>query len=102
MLGTYEPHRNINENINLPVTILSRFDLICLVKDLPEPENDSRMSEHILSLHKPKHSPEEAPFPPDYLRKYISYAKSIAPVLTPETVKELQEFYKTMRNNTRK
>jgi replicative DNA helicase Mcm len=101
-LGRYEPHRNINENINLPVTILSRFDLIFLVKDLPEPENDSRMSEHILSLHKTRHTPEEAPFPPDFLRKYISYAKRIVPVLTPEAVKELQDFYLKMRNTTGK
>jgi len=101
-LGRYEPHRNINENINLPVTILSRFDLIFLVKDVPEPENDSRMSEHILSLHKTKHTPEEAPFPPDFLRKYISYAKRIIPVLTPEAVKELQDFYLKMRNTTGK
>jgi len=101
-LGRYEPHRNINENINLPVTILSRFDLIFLVKDLPEPENDSRMSEHILSLHKTKHTPEEAPFPPDFLRKYISYAKRIVPVLTAEAVKELQDFYLKMRNTTGK
>jgi len=101
-LGRYEPHKNINENINLPVTILSRFDLIFLVKDLPEPENDTRMSEHILSLHKTSHTPEEAPFPPDFLRKYISYAKRIVPVLTPGAVKELQDFYLKMRNTTGK
>ena len=101
-LGRYEPHKNINENINLPVTILSRFDLIFLVKDLPEPENDTRMSDHILSLHKTRHTPEEAPFPPDFLRKYISYAKRIVPVLTAEAVKELQDFYLKMRNTTGK
>ncbi|TMI34421.1 hypothetical protein E6H25_07320, partial [Candidatus Bathyarchaeota archaeon] len=32
-LGRYEPHRNVGENINLPVTILSRFDLIFIIKD---------------------------------------------------------------------
>jgi DNA replicative helicase MCM subunit Mcm2 (Cdc46/Mcm family) len=101
-LGRYEPHKNINENINLPVTILSRFDLIFLVKDLPEPENDSRMSEHILSLHKTRHTPEEAPFPPEFLRKYISYAKRVVPVLSPGAVKELQDFYLKMRNTTGK
>ena len=101
-LGRYEPHKNVNENINLPVTILSRFDLIFLVKDLPEPENDSRMSDHILSLHKTKHNIEEAPFAPDFLRKYISYAKRIVPTLTPEAVKELQDFYLKMRNTTGK
>ena len=99
-LGRYEPHRNINENINLPVTILSRFDLIFLVKDLPDPDNDSEMSSHILQLHRTRHGSEEAPFQPDFLRKYISYAKRIIPVLTPDAVKELQDFYLKMRGTT--
>ena len=99
-LGRYEPHRNINENINLPVTILSRFDLIFLVKDLPDPDSDSEMSSHILQLHRARHGSEEAPFQPDFLRKYISYAKRIIPVLTPEAVKELQDFYLKMRSTT--
>jgi len=99
-LGRYEPHRNINENINLPVTILSRFDLIFLVKDLPDPDSDSEMSSHILQLHKARHGSEEAPFQPDFLRKYISYAKRITPVLTADAVKELQDFYLKMRGTT--
>jgi replicative DNA helicase Mcm len=99
-LGRYEPHRNINENINLPVTILSRFDLIFLVKDLPDPDSDTEMSSHILQLHRARHGTEEAPFQPDFLRKYISYAKRIVPVLTPEAVKELQDFYLKMRGTT--
>ncbi len=99
-LGRYEPHRNINENINLPVTILSRFDLIFLVKDLPDPDNDSEMSSHILQLHRARHGSEEAPFQPDFLRKYISYAKRIVPTLTPDAVKELQDFYLKMRGTT--
>ncbi|HMB66645.1 MAG TPA: minichromosome maintenance protein MCM [Candidatus Bathyarchaeia archaeon] len=99
-LGRYEPHRNINENINLPVTILSRFDLIFLVKDLPDPDSDSEMSSHILQLHRARHGSEEAPFQPDFLRKYISYAKRIVPTLTPDAVKELQDFYLKMRGTT--
>src|SRR5438445_381726 len=97
-LGRYEPHKNINENINLPVTILSRFDLIFIIKDQPEPDYDSRMSEHILALHRSKVSPETAPFAPDFLRKYISFAKRITPVLTPEAVIELRDFYLKMRS----
>jgi len=97
-LGRYEPHRNVSENINLPVTILSRFDLIFIIKDQPEPDYDSRMSEHILALHRSKVSPETAPFAPDFLRKYISFAKRITPVLTPEAVVELRDFYLKMRS----
>src|SRR2546429_9195343 len=97
-LGRYEPHRNVGENINLPVTILSRFDLIFIIKDQPEPDYDSRMSEHILALHRSKVSPETAPFAPDFLRKYISFAKRITPVLTPEAVIKLRDFYLKMRS----
>jgi replicative DNA helicase Mcm len=97
-LGRYEPHRNVSENINLPVTILSRFDLIFIIKDQPEPDYDSRMSEHILALHRSKTSPETAPFSPEFLRKYISFAKRITPVLTPEAVSELRDFYLKMRS----
>jgi replicative DNA helicase Mcm len=97
-LGRYEPHRNVGENINLPVTILSRFDLIFIIKDQPEPDYDARMSEHILSLHRSKVSPETAPFAPDFLRKYISFAKRIIPVLSPQAVSELRDFYLKMRS----
>jgi replicative DNA helicase Mcm len=97
-LGRYEPHRNVGENINLPVTILSRFDLIFIIKDQPEPDYDARMSEHILTLHKSKVSPETAPFPPEFLKKYISFAKRIIPVLTQEAIIELRDFYLKMRS----
>jgi len=97
-LGRYEPHRNVGENINLPVTILSRFDLIFIIKDQPEADYDARMSEHILALHRSKTSPETAPFAPDFLRKYISFAKRIIPVLSPDAVIELRDFYLKMRS----
>ena len=97
-LGRYEPHRNVGENINLPVTILSRFDLIFIIKDQPEADYDARMSEHILALHRSKVSPETPPFAPEFLRKYISFAKRIVPVLTPEAIGELRDFYLKMRS----
>src|SRR6266566_5153878 len=55
------------------------------------------MSEHILALHRSRVSPETAPFAPDFLRKYISYAKRIIPVLSSEAVIELRDFYLKMR-----
>ena len=96
-LGRYEPHRTIAENISLPVTILSRFDLIFVLRDVPNKEVDSKMSEHILEIHRKGLSPTEPPIPPDLLRKYISYAKSIRPVLTTEALQRLKDFYLAMR-----
>jgi replicative DNA helicase Mcm len=97
-LGRYDPYRNITDNINLPVTLLSRFDLLFIMKDVPEPDSDSRMSEHILTLHRMKTPPEEPPLPPDILRKYIAYAKRTEPALTEESANELRQYYLKMRS----
>jgi replicative DNA helicase Mcm len=97
-LGRYEPHRTVAENISLPVTILSRFDLIFILRDVPNKETDSKMSEHILGLHKKGLSPVESPIPLELLRKYISYSKGIKPVLTDDALRRLNDFYLAMRS----
>ncbi len=96
-LGRYEPYRTVAENITLPVTILSRFDLIFVLRDQPQKELDTKMSEHILDLHKRGLAPVESPIPPALLRKYISYAKNIKPQLSEEALQHLRDFYLEMR-----
>ena len=97
-LGRYEPHRTVAENISLPVTILSRFDLIFVLRDVPNKEVDSKMSEHILEIHRKALSPVEPPMPIELLRKYVSYAKGIKPALTSEALQRLKDFYLAMRS----
>jgi|Deesub1362B_J571_1020462.scaffolds.fasta_scaffold00944_2 replicative DNA helicase Mcm len=97
-LGRYEPYRTVTENISLPVTILSRFDLIFVLRDVPNKETDSKMSEHILEMHRKGLSPVEPPIPLELLRKYISYARGIKPVLTTEALQRLRDFYLAMRS----
>ncbi len=97
-LGRYDPYRNITDNINLPVTLLSRFDLLFIMKDVPEPDMDSRMSEHILTLHRLKTTPEEPPMAPELLRKYIAYAKRVEPALAEDAVNAIRQYYLKMRS----
>jgi len=99
-LGRYDPYRTVAENFSLPVTILSRFDLIFVLRDVPDKDLDAKMSKHILDIHRMAHAPVETPIPPELLRKYISYAKRINPVLTEEAAKRLQEFYLEMRSRS--
>jgi len=99
-LGRYDAYRNITENINLPVTILSRFDLIFVMRDAPDSDLDSRMSEHILTLHRTGSTPEEVPLTPGMFRKYISYARRTDPILTEEASNELKNFYLKMRSTS--
>ncbi len=101
-LGRYDAYKTVSENINLPVTILSRFDLIFVLKDVPEKDADEKMSAHILELHKMGTAPLETPVPSDLLRKYISYAKNIRPTLTDEALQRLKDFYLEMRAVTEK
>ncbi|MEM3551413.1 MAG: minichromosome maintenance protein MCM [Candidatus Bathyarchaeia archaeon] len=102
-LGRYEPRRTVAENISsLPVTILSRFDLIFVLRDIPSKEVDGKMSEHILEMHRKGLTPVEPPIPLDILRKYISYAKGIKPSLTNEALQRLRDFYLAMRSISEK
>jgi replicative DNA helicase Mcm len=97
-LGRYEPNRTVAENISLPVTILSRFDLIFVLRDVPDKEADGKMSQHILEIHRRGASPVEAQVSPELLRKYVSYARGIKPVLSNEALKRLSDFYLAMRS----
>ncbi len=97
-LGRYEPNRTVAENISLPVTILSRFDLIFVLRDIPDKDLDGKMSRHILEIHRRGASPVEAPVSPELLRKYVSYAKTIKPELSEEALNRLADFYLDMRN----
>jgi replicative DNA helicase Mcm len=96
-LGRYEPHRTVAENISLPVTILSRFDIIFVLRDVPNKEADAKMSQHILEIHQRGISPVEAPIDAELLRKYISYSKTIQPELSNDALNRLREFYLAMR-----
>ena len=94
-LGRYNAYTSIIENISLPVTLLSRFDLIFLMRDVPEPTQDMNLSKHILSIHAGAAS--STPIPADLLRKYVTYARQLQPKLTPEAIGRIQEFYLKMR-----
>jgi replicative DNA helicase Mcm len=98
-LGRYDPYRNVSENINLPVTLLSRFDLIFVLRDTPDVEGDQKMSDHILTLHRARTPPEPPPILPETFRKYISYAKRIEPLLSEDASKEIRDFYLKMRSS---
>src|SRR3990172_6900304 len=96
-LGRYEPHRTVAENISLPVTILSRFDLIFVLRDIPNKEADGRMSAHILEIHRKRINPVEAPIEAELVRKYITYARGVKPVLSKDALRRLGDFYLAMR-----
>ena len=96
--GRFDPYTPIPDQINLPDTLISRFDLIFAIRDIPSREKDTSLAEHILSLHE---NPEEenVPMSAEMLRKYIAYARTnCAPKLTKGAIEVIREFYVNIRN----
>jgi len=119
-LGRFDEFLPIHEQINMPPALLSRFDLIFSIIDKPDRETDTELATHILLAHKAgevsenitrfkesKHSKEEMEklmknvlptFDPEFLRKYVAYAKrNIFPVMTDDALEVLKNYYVDFR-----
>jgi len=98
----YNPEMSVPQNIDLPPTLLSRFDLVYLILDRVDEKNDQRLARHLLSMYL-EDKPESAYssndiLPIEFLTSYISYARSnIHPTITPEAGRELVDSYVEMR-----
>jgi len=97
MYGKYDPYKNITENVNLPVPLLTRFDLIFIVRDIPEKDKDSLIASHILEIHKDVEHAAKPPIEIDLFSKYLSYARQGEPSLTPEAIDIIRSYYMDMR-----
>jgi len=98
MYGKYDVFKNITENVNLPIPLLTRFDLIYVIRDTPEREKDSRIAGHILEIHRDVEHAAQPAIEMDLFRKYLAYAKQIEPKLTIEVIDALRDYYMKMRN----
>lgn len=96
-LGRFDPYLPIREQVDIDEVLLSRFDLRFALRDVPNPEVDAKMTEHILRMRRF----EEDAHPllsPEFIRKYIAYARShIQPQLTKDAGEKIGEFYLEMR-----
>ncbi len=105
--GRFSPDRTISEQLDLPPTLLSRFDVIFSIQDHPNQERDRRLANRILASHRIGEAagagdlgePEEsAPFEREFLKKYIAYARrTVRPILSDPALATLEEFYVRVR-----
>ncbi|KAF2616050.1 hypothetical protein F2Q70_00010566 [Brassica cretica] len=95
----YNPRLSVIENIHLPPTLLSRFDLIYLILDKPDEQTDRRLAKHIVALHfENAESAQEEALDITTLTSYVSYArKNIHPKLSDEAAEELTRGYVELR-----
>ena len=98
--------------VNMPVSLLSRFDVFFIIEDKPDPEKDSLLADKILESHRAGEElvPGEAideddlairslsgPIDSRMLRLYISHAKKLRPVMTLQAQTLIKEHYTDLR-----
>eukprot|EP00210_Caulerpa_lentillifera_P000182 g177.t1 len=131
LYGNFDHNISVAKNVNLPDSLLSRFDMLFIVLDEKAKDHDLRISKFVLDRHveqsadlTPKsvhtvhtwhyhHSTEhpgetgdhdqEQFLSPEFLRKYVFYAKQHMTdniQLTEEAMKEISDYYVKLRAST--
>ncbi|KAK9447482.1 MCM2/3/5 family-domain-containing protein [Limtongia smithiae] len=97
----YDPNLPVPQNIDLPPTLLSRFDLVYLILDKVDEQADRRLARHLAGLYL-EDTPETGTpmeiLPIEFLTMYISYARqNINPVISIAAKDELVKAYVELR-----
>ncbi|PGH00765.1 hypothetical protein AJ79_08103 [Helicocarpus griseus UAMH5409] len=106
IFGRYDDLKTPGENIDFQTTILSRFDMIFIVRDEHEKGRDERIARHVMGIHMGGRGVEEqveAEIPVEKMKRYISYCKSrCAPRLSPEAAEKLSSHFVSIRKQVHK
>ncbi len=95
--GRFDPYEVLAKQIDLPSTLINRFDLIFPIKDMPDESKDAKLASFILNLHRDS-AEIDTEIDNETLRKYFAYARQkIKPQLTDAAVEEIQAYYVKMR-----
>uniref|UniRef100_A0A4W5RT82 DNA replication licensing factor MCM2 n=1 Tax=Hucho hucho TaxID=62062 RepID=A0A4W5RT82_9TELE len=117
--GRYDPSLTFSENVDLTEPIVSRFDVLCVVRDTVDPVQDEMLARFVVGSHI-KHHPsnkeggmaglEEVvlpnttdvpPIPQELLRKYIMYSKErVRPKLNQMDQDKVARIYSDLRKES--
>ncbi|KAG7910152.1 hypothetical protein KL906_002057 [Ogataea polymorpha] len=109
--GRYNSTLNLLQNVNLTEPILSRFDILCVVRDLVNPEADERLAGFVIDSHMRSHPAEEdgerekeqeiSPIKQEFLVKYIHYARTrVHPKLNQMDMDKVSRVYADLRRES--
>ncbi|XP_043271583.1 DNA replication licensing factor Mcm2 [Venturia canescens] len=113
--GRYDPSMTFSENVDLSEPIISRFDVLCIVKDEVDPMQDKHLAKFVVNSHirhhpsnvgktmneDPEDHSNDLSIPQDLLKKYIVYAKqNIHPKLTNVDQDKVAKLYSQLRQES--
>ncbi len=97
--GRFDPYEVLAKQINLPPALISRFDLIFAVRDIPNKDRDTKIADFILRLHQDIKRTDDVELSTLFIKKYLAYAKQhINPYLENEALDEIRNYYVKIRN----
>jgi len=95
--GRFDPTQSIPKQVNLAPSLLSRFDAIFIMRDIPSKDRDESIATHVLQEHKQEVTHDV--IDKDLLKKFVAYSKQkFNPALTDEAIEEMKRFYVGLRN----
>ena len=94
--GMYDSDVTLRDNIDIPAPLLSRFDMIWLIKDRVHVTEDMEKANHILNSFTQKDI--STYFDSEHLMSYLNYARKLKPVLLEESRSKLLNIYEKMRS----
>jgi len=101
--GRYNPKRTIEQNIQLPPALLSRFDLLWLIQDRADRDNDLRLAQHITYVHRNGAQPptKVEALDMNLMRRYIALCKTKTPTIPEDLIDYIVETYVELRRESR-
>jgi len=102
VFGRYDRSKTLKANIAVSAAIMSRFDLFFVILDECSPVVDESIARHIVGVHKEgglEKSSNNVPFTREQIQRYIQFARSISPIITPEAAPVLVECFRLLRSN---
>ena len=105
LYGRYDDLKSAAENIDLMSTILSRFDMIFIVRDVREEGRDMAIARHVMGVHMNAGATDAAEGEIDIgtFKKFIQYCRlRCAPRLSEDAALALRNQYVAIREEVRR
>ncbi|RQM14638.1 hypothetical protein DD237_005777 [Peronospora effusa] len=101
--GRYDKSKTLKYNVNISAPIMSRFDLFFVILDDGDEVTDLKIAEHIVNIHMPSdlqvEASENGAYTEEDLKRYIKFARTLDPVITPEAKRMMVACYRSLREN---
>ncbi|KAL7718307.1 DNA replication licensing factor MCM5 [Entamoeba marina] len=98
--GRFNERATFGQNLNLKSTILSRFDMIFMIRDKADSFKDKEIVNHIMNIH--RQDIKTDCLKTEELKNYINYSKNYCvPRLTESASNKLSDYFVNIRQRVR-